>query len=171
MSDLRSIFFSQNKICASPPPQILIVQRLHSSRKLLLSQIFHCCLLTEGSCSSLLCWVWAKESELFEYLPVRFPFASILFCQYICQYIVSRMYRPKIYKLFFPGLWSSCFYKLEEFWTSQMFGREAVLGEQQAGIPFGTVNCACAWGTPSLPEWKNWSNLFPAMFFVYPISN
>lgn len=48
-----------------------------------------------------------------------------------------------------------------------MFGREAVpLGEQQAGIHFGIVNCGPhARGTPSLPEWANWSNLLPANVF------
>lgn len=71
-----------------------------------------------------------------------------------------------MYKLFSQGFGAHVFYKLEEFWTSQMFGKEAVLGELQAGIHFGTVIYgAHAWGTPSLPEWANWSNLFPAYLF------
>lgn len=79
-----------------PTPDLLIVQRLDSSRKLLLlSQIFHgaACWL-KAAAAACYAEVCAKESELFEYLAVRLP------CQY--SVVVSRMYRSKMYKLFFP---------------------------------------------------------------------
>lgn len=144
----------KTKSVLPPTPNLLIVQRLDSRRKLLLlSQIFHgaACWL-KAAAAACYAEVCAKESKLFEYLAVRLP------CQYIV--VVSRMYRSKMYKLFSQGFGAHVFTN-EEFWTSQMFGREAVpLGEQRAGIHFGTVNYgAHAWGTPSLPEWANWSNL------------
>lgn len=66
---------TKQNLCFPPTPNLLIVQMLDCSRKLLLlSQIFHsaACWLkaAAAACSAEVC---AKESELFEYLPVRFP--------------------------------------------------------------------------------------------------
>lgn len=86
----------KTKSVLPPTPDLLIVQRLDSSRKLLLlSQIFHgaACWL-KAAAAACYAEVCAKESELLEYLAVRLP------CQYIV--VVSRMYRSKMYKLFFP---------------------------------------------------------------------
>lgn len=139
----KHIPLTKQNLCFPPTPNLLIVQRLDSSRKLLLlSQIFH------GAA----CWLKAAAAVMLRCVQRNLSCLSTFLWDSPC--------------LFFPGLCSSCLYKLKEFWT-QMFGGEAVpLGEQQTGIHFGTVNYgAHAWGTPSLPEWANWSNLFPASVF------
>lgn len=155
---------AKQNLCFPPTPNLLIVQRLDSSTQfLLLSQIFHGVLLAD--------WRQQQQPVMLRCMQRNLSCLSTFLWDSPCQHIViiSRMYRSKMYKLFSPGLWSSyCFYKLEEFWTSQMLGREAVPLGEQSGNHFGTVNYGThAWGTPSLPAWANWSNLFPANVFSW----